>query len=89
MASDVSQNGMTKLIFDKKDHTLIGGALVGDNAGELLGEITLALEMDCDAEDIALTIHAHPTLHESVGMAAEIYEGSITDLPNAKAKKNK
>lgn len=45
--------------------------------------------MDCDAEDIALTIHAHPTLHESVGMAAEIYEGSITDLPNAKAKKNK
>lgn len=89
LASDVSQNGMTKLIFDKKDHTLIGGALVGDNAGELLGEITLALEMDCDAEDIALTIHAHPTLHESVGMAAEIYEGSITDLPNAKAKKNK
>ncbi len=46
-------------------------------------------EMDCDAEDIALTIHAHPTLHESVGMAAEIYEGSITDLPNAKAKKSK
>ena len=89
LASDVSQNGMTKLIFDKKDHTLIGGALVGENAGELLGEITLALEMDCDAEDIALTIHAHPTLHESVGMAAEIYEGSITDLPNAKAKKNK
>ena len=57
------------------------------SSGELLGEITLALEMDCDAEDIALTIHAHPTLHESVGMAAEIYEGSITDLPNAKAKK--
>ena len=76
-----------KLIFDKKDHTLIGGAIVGDNAGELLGEIGLALEMDCDAEDIALTIHAHPTLHVSVGMAAEIYEGSITDLPNAKAKK--
>ena len=87
LASDVSQNGMTKLIFDKKDHTLIGGALVGENAGELLGEITLALEMDCDAEDIALTIHAHPTLHESVGLAAEVFEGSITDLPNAKAKK--
>ncbi|MFV0562798.1 dihydrolipoyl dehydrogenase [Malaciobacter mytili] len=89
LASDVSENGMTKLIFKKEDHTLIGGALVGDNAGELLGEITLALEMDCDAEDIALTIHAHPTLHESVGMAAEIYEGTITDLPNAKAKKSK
>jgi len=70
-------------------HHLIGGALVGDNAGELLGEISLALEMDCDAEDIALTIHAHPTLHESVGMAAEIFDGVITDLPNAKAIKKK
>lgn len=86
LAADVS-DGFTKLIFNKDDHTLIGGALVGDNAGELLGEISLALEMQCDAEDLALTIHAHPTLHESVGMAAEIYEGSITDLPNAKAKK--
>ncbi|NQY22547.1 MAG: dihydrolipoyl dehydrogenase [Campylobacteraceae bacterium] len=86
LAADVS-DGFTKLIFNKEDHTLIGGALVGDNAGELLGEISLALEMNCDAEDIALTIHAHPTLHESVGLAAEIYEGSITDLPNAKAKK--
>ena len=86
LAADVSE-GFTKLIFNKDDHTLIGGALVGDNAGELLGEISLALEMQCDAEDLALTIHAHPTLHESVGMAAEIYEGSITDLPNAKAKK--
>jgi dihydrolipoamide dehydrogenase len=86
LASDVS-DGFTKLIFDKDTNFLIGGALVGDNAGELLGEITLALEMDCDAEDIALTIHAHPTLHESVGLAAEIYEGAITDLPNPKAKK--
>jgi len=87
LASDVSENAFTKLIYDKKDHTLIGGAIVGDNAGELLGEIGLAIEMDCDAEDIALTIHAHPTLHESVGLASEIYEGSITDLPNPKAKK--
>lgn len=87
LAADVSKDGMTKLIFNKDTHQLIGGALVGDNAGELLGEISLALEMDCDAEDIALTIHAHPTLHESVGMAAEIFHGSITDLPNAKAKK--
>ena len=51
-------------------------------------EIGPAIEMGCDAEDIALTIHAHPTLHESVGLAAEVFEGSITDLPNAKAKKS-
>ena len=87
LAADVSSDGMTKLIFNKDTHQLIGGALVGDNAGELLGEISLALEMDCDAEDIALTIHAHPTLHESVGMAAEIFDGTITDLPNKKAVK--
>ncbi|RWS45385.1 dihydrolipoamide dehydrogenase, partial [Arcobacter suis] len=89
LASDVSETGMTKLIFDKDTHQLIGGALVGENAGEVLGEIGLALEMDCDAEDMALTIHAQPTLHESVGLTAEIYEGSITDLPNPKAKKSK
>ncbi|WP_354624616.1 dihydrolipoyl dehydrogenase [Psychromonas sp. MME2] len=88
IASDCS-DGMTKLIFDKETHRIIGGAVVGTNAGELLGEIGLAIEMGCDAEDIALTIHAHPTLHESVGLAAEIYEGSITDLPNAKAVKRK
>jgi len=88
IASDCS-DGMTKLIFDKATHRVIGGAVVGTNAGELLGEIGLAIEMGCDAEDIALTIHAHPTLHESVGLAAEIYEGSITDLPNAKAVKRK
>lgn len=78
--------GFTKLIFDKSDGSLIGGALVGDNAGELLGEITLALEMDCDATDLALSIHAHPTLHESISLAAQIYEGSITDMPNLKKK---
>jgi len=86
IASDCA-DGMTKLIFDKETHRVIGGAIVGTNGGELLGEIGLAIEMGCDAEDIALTIHAHPTLHESVGLAAEIFEGSITDLPNAKAKK--
>ncbi|XKM14145.1 dihydrolipoyl dehydrogenase [Orbaceae bacterium ac157xtp] len=88
IASDCSQ-GMTKMIFDKNNHNLIGGAVVGVNAGELLGEIGLAVEMNCDAEDIALTIHAHPTLYESIGLAAEVYEGSITDLPNAKAVKRK
>lgn len=86
IASDCAE-GMTKLIFDKQTRRIIGGAIVGNNGGELLGEIGLAIEMGCDAEDIALTIHAHPTLHESVGLAAEIFEGSITDLPNPKAKK--
>ncbi|PJG84001.1 dihydrolipoyl dehydrogenase [Caviibacterium pharyngocola] len=86
IASDCA-DGMTKLIFDKDSHRIIGGAIVGTNGGELLGEIGLAIEMGCDAEDLALTIHAHPTLHESVGLAAEVFEGSITDLPNPKAKK--
>ncbi len=88
IASDCS-DGMTKMIFDKDTHRVIGGAIVGTNGGELLGEIGLAIEMGCDAEDIALTIHAHPTLHESVGLAAEVFEGTITDLPNAKAVKKK
>lgn len=79
--------GMTKLIFDKDTHRVLGGAIIGINAGEMLGEIGLAIEMGADAEDIALTIHAHPTLNESIGLAAEMYEGSITDLPNPKAKK--
>lgn len=86
IASDCA-DGMTKIIFDKDTHRVIGGAIVGTNGGELLGEIGLAIEMGCDAEDLALTIHAHPTLHESVGLAAEVFEGSITDLPNPKAKK--
>lgn len=86
IAADAT-NGMTKLIFEKSSGRLLGGAIVGANGGELLGEICLAIEMGADAEDLALTIHAHPTLHESVGLAAEIFEGSITDLPNPKAKK--
>ncbi|QLB12997.1 dihydrolipoamide dehydrogenase [Bisgaardia hudsonensis] len=86
IASDCA-DGMTKLIFDKETHRILGGAIVGTNGGELLGEIGLAIEMGCDAEDLALTIHAHPTLHESVGLAAEVFEGSITDLPNPKAVK--
>ena len=79
--------GMTKMIFEKDTHRVIGGAIVGINAGEMLGEIGLAIEMGADAEDVALTIHAHPTLNESIGLASEMYEGSITDLPNPKAKK--
>ncbi|CAI8227238.1 MAG: Dihydrolipoyl dehydrogenase [Glaciecola sp. HTCC2999] len=88
IASDAT-DGLTKLIFDKDTDRIIGGAMVGTNAGEMLGEIGLAIEMGADAEDIALTIHAHPTLNESIGLAAEIYEGSITDLPNPKANKKK
>lgn len=79
--------GMTKMIFEKDSHRVIGGAIIGINAGEMLGEIGLAIEMGADAEDVALTIHAHPTLNESIGLASEMYEGSITDLPNPKAKK--
>ncbi|MFU2511335.1 dihydrolipoyl dehydrogenase [Pseudoalteromonas sp. ASV78] len=81
--------GQTKLIFDKESGRIIGGAMVGINAGEMLGEIGLAVEMGADGEDLALTIHAHPTLNESIGLAAEIFEGSITDLPNKKAVKKK
>ena len=81
--------GKTKLIFEKESGRILGGAIVGINAGELLGEVCLAIEMGADAEDIGLTIHAHPTLNESIGLAAEIFEGSITDLPNVKAVKNK
>lgn len=77
--------GFTKLIMNEQG-TVIGGALTGVNAGELIGEIALAIEMGCDAEDIALTIHPHPTLSESVMMAAEMYEGTITDLIAPKKK---
>ena len=73
-------DGMTKLIFDKKTRRLLGAAIVGVNAGELIAETVLALEMGADAEDIGLTIHPHPTLSETIFFAAEIAEGSITDL---------
>lgn len=88
IASDAT-DGMTKMIFEKDTGRVIGGAMIGTNAGEMLGEIGLAIEMGADAEDVGLTIHAHPTLNESIGLAAEIFEGSITDMPNPKAKKKK
>jgi dihydrolipoamide dehydrogenase len=72
--------GMTKLLFDKSAHRLLGAAMVGVNAGELISEAVLALEMGADAADIGLTVHPHPTLSETVFFAAEIAEGSITDL---------
>lgn len=72
--------GMTKILFDKDTHRVLGAGIVGPNAGELIAELSLAIEMGCDAEDIALTIHPHPTLSESVAMATEVFEGTITDL---------
>ncbi|MEE4639959.1 MAG: dihydrolipoyl dehydrogenase [Wenzhouxiangella sp.] len=72
--------GFTKLVFDKKTDRLIGAGVVGLHAGDLIAELGLAIEMGCDAADIGLTIHPHPTLSESVMMAAEVYEGTITDL---------
>ena len=72
--------GMTKLLFDASDGRIIGGGIVGVNAGDLISEVALAIEMGAEAEDLALTIHPHPTLSESVGMAAEAYLGTITDL---------
>ena len=72
--------GMTKLIFDKKTNRIIGAAIVGTNAGELIAETVLSIEMGADAHDIGLSIHPHPTLSESIAMASEIKEGTITDL---------
>jgi dihydrolipoamide dehydrogenase len=72
--------GMTKLLFDEATHRLIGAAVVGPNAGELIAETALAVEMGADAADVALTVHPHPTLSETVGMSAEAFEGTVTDL---------
>jgi dihydrolipoamide dehydrogenase len=78
--------GFTKLLFDEETHRVVGGAIVGPHAGDLISEIVLAIEMGSEAADIGLTIHPHPTLSESVGMAAEVYEGTITDLYLPKKK---
>lgn len=82
-------DGLTKVIFDEKTKRIIGAGIVGTNAGELISELTLAIEMGCEAEDIALTIHPHPTLSETVGNAVEVYLGSVTDIyvPKRKAEK--
>jgi dihydrolipoamide dehydrogenase len=73
-------DGLTKLLFDKTSRRILGATIVGVNAGELIAETVLALEMGADAEDLGLTVHPHPTLSETVFFAAEIAEGSITDL---------
>jgi dihydrolipoamide dehydrogenase len=78
--------GMTKLVFDQETQRIIGGGIVGPNAGDLIAEVALAIEMGCNAEDIGRTIHPHPTLSETVGMAAEVFAGTITDLYVPKKK---
>ena len=78
--------GFTKLLFDAATHRIVGGGIVGTHAGDLIGEIALAIEMGADAVDIGKTIHPHPTLCESVGLAAEVFEGVCTDLPPVRKK---
>jgi dihydrolipoamide dehydrogenase len=78
--------GFTKLIFDAETHRIVGAGIVGTGAGDLISELALAIEMGADAVDIGKTIHPHPTLGESVGMAAELYEGVCTDMPPVKKK---
>lgn len=78
--------GLTKLLIDEDSHRVIGAGIVGPNAGELVGEIALAIEMGCDVDDLALTVHPHPTLSETLPLAAEVFEGTITDLYLPKKK---
>jgi len=76
--------GFTKLLFDEETHRIVGGGIVGTHAGDMIGEVALAIEMGADAVDIGKTIHPHPTLGESIGLAAEAFEGACTDLPPVK-----
>jgi dihydrolipoamide dehydrogenase len=78
--------GFTKLLFDAQSHRIVGGTIVGPSAGDMIGEVALAIEMGADALDIGKTIHPHPTLGESIGMAAEVAHGSCTDLPPPRKK---
>jgi dihydrolipoamide dehydrogenase len=84
--ANARDEGFTKLIFDAETHRIVGGGIVGLGAGDLIAEVTLAIEMGADATDIGKTIHPHPTTSESVGMAAEVFEGVCTDLPPQRKK---
>ncbi|MDZ7810440.1 MAG: hypothetical protein U5L11_10320 [Arhodomonas sp.] len=86
MSLDAS-DGVTKLILDAKTERVIGAAIVGPNAGDLISEVCLAIEMGADCHDIGLTVHPHPTLSETVAMAAEAAAGTLTDLYMPKKKK--
>lgn len=78
------EEGITKILFDKKTNRVLGASIVGVHAGDLIAELALAIEMGTEAEDLALTIHPHPTLSESIAIATEVFEGTATDLPNKK-----
>jgi dihydrolipoamide dehydrogenase len=78
---------MTKLLFDKETRRVIGAGIVGPSAGDLIAEAALAIEMGCEAEDIGLTIHPHPTLSETVMLSAEVFEGTVTDIYLPRRKK--
>jgi dihydrolipoamide dehydrogenase len=84
--ANARDEGFTKLIFDGETHRIVGGGIVGTGAGDLISEVAHAVEMGADATDIGKTIHPHPTLSESVGMAAELFEGVCTDLPPQRKK---
>ena len=84
--ANARDEGFTKLIFDAETHRIVGGGIVGAGAGDLISEVAHALEMGSDATDLGKTIHPHPTLSESVGMAAELFEGVCTDLPPQKKR---
>ncbi|MBI4985386.1 MAG: dihydrolipoyl dehydrogenase [Rhodocyclales bacterium] len=81
-----AEYGFTKLVFDEDTHRIVGGSIVGPNAGDMIGEVALAIEMGCDAVDIGKTIHPHPTLGESIGLTAEVAHGTCTDLPAPRRK---
>jgi dihydrolipoamide dehydrogenase len=82
--ANTRDEGFTKLLFDAENHRIVGGAIVGMHAGDLISEIALAIEMGADEVDIGKTIHPHPTLGESIGMAAEVAHGTCTDVPPAR-----
>src|SRR6185436_16457226 len=84
--ANARDEGFTKLIFDVETHRVVGAGIVGAGAGDLISELALGVEMGADATDIGKTIHPHPTTSESVGMAAELFEGVCTDLPPVKKK---
>ena len=84
--ANTRDEGLTKLLFDAATHRLVGGGIVGTGAGDLISELALAVEMGADAADIGKTIHPHPTVSESIGMAAELFEGVCTDLPPARRR---
>ena len=80
-------DGLTKILFDPASKRVLGAGVVGLGAGDLISELALAIEMDCEAADLALTIHPHPTLSETIALAAEVFEGTVTDLYKPRRKR--